>query len=118
MPGQIPREHAFRGSIPFTVRAASPVHSFSLPFCVRFNAAVTSDAATLDTGPLAKSYPGGVHTRLSINHFQFAPDPHAGWCGRGLGAIRVPILMVMWAYLAIASEHVALPHLHPYLRSR
>ena len=99
MPGQIPREHAFRGSIPFTVWAASPVHSFSLPFCVRFNAAVTSDAATLDTGPRAKSYPDGIRTRLSINHFQFAPDPHAGWCGRGRGVIRVPI--PIWFAFAI-----------------
>lgn len=29
-------------------------------------------AATLDTEPLARSYSGGVHTRLSSNHFQFA----------------------------------------------
>jgi hypothetical protein len=29
-------------------------------------------AATLDTGPLAKSYPRGSHTRLSSNHFQSA----------------------------------------------
>jgi hypothetical protein len=79
--GQVPRKHAFRGSIPFTGRAASPVHSSSLPFCVRFNEPVTKHAATLDTEPLAKSYPGGSRTHLSINHFQFAPDPHARWCG-------------------------------------
>ena len=29
-------------------------------------------AATLDTGPLAGSYPGGIRTRLSTNHFQYA----------------------------------------------
>ncbi len=29
-------------------------------------------AATLDTGSLAGSYSGGVHTRWSSNHFQFA----------------------------------------------
>ncbi len=40
-------------------RLASPYLSSSLPFCVRFNVPVTSYAATLDTGPLAKSYPGG-----------------------------------------------------------
>ena len=81
--GQYPRKHAFRGSIPFTVWAASPLHSSSLPFCVRFNEPVTSLAATLDTGPLARSYPGGRLTHLSMKHFQFAPDPHARWCGRG-----------------------------------
>ena len=29
-------------------------------------------AATLDTGPLARSYPGGIRTRSSSNHFQSA----------------------------------------------
>lgn len=56
---------------------ASPVHSSSLPFCVRFNAAVTRRAATLDTGPVANGYPRGVPTRLSTNHFQSA-RPSAG----------------------------------------
>jgi hypothetical protein len=36
---------------------ASPVHSSSLPSCVRFNAAVARLAATLDTTPVASSYP-------------------------------------------------------------
>jgi hypothetical protein len=54
---------------------ASPVHSSSRPFCVRFNAAVTRHAATLDTGPVASSYPRGVSTRLSTNHFQSARPP-------------------------------------------
>ena len=31
--------------------------------------------ATLDTGPLAKSYPGGITSRLSTSHFQFARSP-------------------------------------------
>jgi len=31
-----------------------------------------TNAATLDTEPLARSYSGGVHTRLSSNHFQSA----------------------------------------------
>jgi hypothetical protein len=54
-------------------RAGSePVHSSSLPSCVRFNMAVTRHAATLDTGPVANGYPGGVPTRLSSNHFQYA----------------------------------------------
>jgi hypothetical protein len=39
---------------------ASPVHSSSLPFCVRFNASVTSRAATLDTEPVASGYSGGL----------------------------------------------------------
>ena len=55
---------------------ASPYLSSSLPFCVRFNAGLRNwpytCAATLDTGPLARSYPGGVSSRLSPNHFQFA----------------------------------------------
>ncbi len=55
----------------------------SIPFCVRFNEAVTSHAATLDTGPLARSYSGGSRTHLSMKHFQFAPDPHVRWCGEG-----------------------------------
>lgn len=54
-------------------RAGSqPVHSSSLPFCVRFNVVVTKHAATLDTGLVANDYPGGIPTRLSSNHFQFA----------------------------------------------
>ena len=41
---------------------ASPVHSSSLPFCVRFNVALRgetpySHAATLDTGPVAQRLP-------------------------------------------------------------
>ena len=32
-------------------------------------------AATLDTGPVANSYPGGVHTRLSSTHFLSARSP-------------------------------------------
>jgi hypothetical protein len=51
---------------------ASPVHSSSLPFCVRFNVPVASHAATLDTGPVANGYPGGSRSRWSTNHFQFA----------------------------------------------
>ncbi len=56
---------------------ANPVHSSSLPFCVRFNVALRggtpySHAATLDTGPVASGYPGEVCTRWSTNHFQSA----------------------------------------------
>ena len=41
-------------------------------------------AATLDTGPRAKSYPDGGRTHLSMKHFQFAPDPLASkGAGRG-----------------------------------
>ncbi len=58
--------------------APNPVDSSSLPFCVRFNRrfngkATYTPAATLDTGLGASDYPGGVHTRLLSNHFQFAP---------------------------------------------
>ena len=41
----------------------NPVHSSSLPFCVRFNVPVTRHAATLDTEPGASGYSDGVHTR-------------------------------------------------------
>ena len=51
---------------------ASPVHSSSLPFRVRFNVPVTSRAATLDTGPGASGYPGGIRTRWPTSHFQYA----------------------------------------------
>ena len=37
-------------------------------------------AATLDTGPLAKSYPGGSPTRLSSNHFQSARSSDCSAC--------------------------------------
>ncbi len=61
--------------------AANSIHSSSLSFRVRFNEAVTSYAATLDTRPRARSYPGGNRTHLSMKHFQFAPASHAAWCG-------------------------------------
>jgi hypothetical protein len=68
----------------FTAERPLPVDSPSLPFWVRFNEPLQMRrqhygfttsyrfAATLDTGPLAKSYPRGSHTRLSSNHFQSA----------------------------------------------
>ena len=34
--------------------------------------------------PRAKSYSDAIRTRLPINHFLFAPDPHARWCGEGV----------------------------------
>ena len=55
--------------------AVSRYLSPSLPFCVSFNASVTRHAATLDTRPVANSYPGGSHTHLSTNHFQYARAP-------------------------------------------
>ncbi len=39
--------------------------------------------ATLDTGPLAKSYPDGISPRSSSNHFQFARS--IGLFGSGTG---------------------------------
>lgn len=68
----------------FTAERPLPVDSPSLPFWARFNEPLRrrrqhygfttsySFAATLDTGPLAKSYPCGSHTRLSSKHFQSA----------------------------------------------
>lgn len=68
----------------FTAERPLPVDSPSLPFWARFNEPLRRRrqyygftrsyrfAATLDTGPLAKSYPRGSHTRLSSKHFQSA----------------------------------------------
>ena len=60
----------------FTAERPLPVDSPSLPFWVRFKIRLRltpyTHPATLDTGPLAKSYPCGSHTRLSSNHFQSA----------------------------------------------
>lgn len=47
---------------------ASPYLSSSLPFCVRFNQRLRREmsytlTATLDTGPVANSYPGGILIR-------------------------------------------------------
>ena len=67
---------------------ASPVHSSSLPFCVCFNVPVTRYAATLDTGPVASGYPGGVHSRWSTNHFQFA---RARGCSAYCSPFRRPV---------------------------
>jgi hypothetical protein len=62
------------GLNPIHGRVANPVHSTSLPFCVRFNVPVASHAATLDTGRLASPYPGGIRTRLSWRPCQVAPN--------------------------------------------
>ena len=56
---------------------ASPYLSSSLPFCLRFNmtfrgGAPYSHAAKLDTGLVTSDYPGGIPSRSSSNHFQFA----------------------------------------------
>ena len=68
----------------FIAERPPPVDSPSLPFWVRFNELLRirrqhygfthsyTFAATLDTGPLAKSYPRGSLTRLSSTHFQSA----------------------------------------------
>ena len=68
----------------FIAERPLPVDSPSLPFWARFNEPLRRRrqdygfttscrfASTLDTGPLAKSYPCGSLTRLSANHFQSA----------------------------------------------
>lgn len=53
---------------PFTVEGPPPIRSSSLPFCVRFNQRFRREtpytlAATLDTGRVANTYPGGIPTR-------------------------------------------------------
>jgi len=67
-----------------------PYLSSSLPFCVRFNQRLRRHRLIrwlpLDTGPLAKSYPGGSSARSSSNHFQSARASVGSWtavCGRG-----------------------------------
>ena len=64
--------------------------SSSLPFCVRFNVAVTRHAATLDTEPLAKSYSGGSRTHLFSNHFQYARA--------SLGSVKLVSAVVVLPY--------------------
>ena len=68
----------------FTAERLPSGDSPSLPFCVRFNEPIRRRRqhygftasyrlnATLDNGPLAKSYSGGSHTHLSSNHFKSA----------------------------------------------
>ena len=60
----------------FTAGRPLPVDSPSRPFWVRFKIRLRltpyTHPATLDTGPLAKSYPRGSLTRLSSKHFQSA----------------------------------------------
>ena len=53
---------------PFTVAGPPAIHSPSLPFCVRFKIRLqlmmpTTYPATLDTGRVANTYPGGITTR-------------------------------------------------------
>ena len=75
--GQDPIVTRFRSSIPFRVR--QPVDTF-LPRYLSVYASTGhfesndsySQAATRDTEPLAKSYSGGVLTRLYSIHFQYA----------------------------------------------
>jgi hypothetical protein len=74
--GQGPTVTIFRSSGTVQGSTVSRYLSSSLPFCVRFNVAVTRHAATLDTKPLAKSYSGGIRTHLFSNHFQYARATH------------------------------------------
>ena len=74
--GRIQQKPCFRSSIP--IRAGR----YSLTFHPHYLSvyASTNDfgdtpytlAATLDTGPVASSYPGGIRTRSSSNYFQSA----------------------------------------------
>jgi hypothetical protein len=99
----------------FTAERRPSGDSPSLPFCVRFNEPLrrrrqhygfTSPyrhAATLDTEPLAKSYPGGNRTRLSSNHFRAARAPRcyatASWSPGRRDQLQVPsscVELVLW----------------------
>ena len=53
-----------------------------------------TNAATLDTEPLAKSHSGGIYPRLSTNHFQFA-RPSLGSSGFGGGLVLVLSIAVL-----------------------
>ncbi len=59
---------------------ASQHLSPSLPFCLRFNVGFRhvpyTNAAKLDTEPVANSYSGGIRTRSSSSHFQSARAFH------------------------------------------
>ncbi len=85
--GQVPTVTTISGLTTIQGWVASPCLSSSLSFCVRFNAAVTRHAATLDTEPRAKSYSGGSLTHLSSNHFQYA---HGSICYATFRARRSP----------------------------
>ena len=84
---------------------ASPCLSSSLPFCVRFNRALPleiqlySQAATLDTKPLAKSYLDGSHSHLPSNHFQYA---RAFFCYPDFGtSVRPPLWSNIFLYCIV-----------------
>ena len=106
---------------------ASPCLSSSLPFCVRFNRALPleiqlySQAATLDTKPLAKSYLGGSHSHLPSNHFQYAraslgyPRTFGNaFCillrssSNALGVKRTSPLMIAFGFRSVTNASTAL----------
>jgi len=65
---------------PFTVEGPPPIRSSSLPFCVRFKIRLqlmmpTTHPATLDTGRVANTYPGGISPRSLIRPCQSARTP-------------------------------------------
>ena len=71
------RKQSFRSSIPF--RAGQRIPTFHPRYLSVYASTQDFDAqapytyaAKLDTGPLARSYPGGILPRSSSNHFQFA----------------------------------------------
>ena len=57
------------------------------------------------------SYPGGSRTRLSMNHFQFAPDPHAALVWGERPARAVLTRWIRFGYLP--ADQVQFPHLFP-----
>jgi len=74
--GRIQQKPCFRSSIPFRAgRYSLTFHPHYLSVYAStgdFGDTPYTQAATLDTGPVASSYPGGSHTRSSSNYFQSA----------------------------------------------
>ena len=66
--------YTFSGLNPIHGRAASPSHSTSLPFCLRFNVDVADDAARLDTSCPAQASLGGTRPRWMTRPCLFAPS--------------------------------------------
>jgi len=78
--GRIQQKPCFRSSIPFRAgRYSLTFHPHYLSVYAStgdFGDTPYTQAATLDTGPVASSYPGGSHTRSSSNYFQSALASH------------------------------------------
>ncbi len=101
---------------------ANPYLSSSLPFCLRFNVELRphlggglpyNNAAKLDTGPRAKSYPGGIRPRSSSNHFQSARSSHGS--SRTSDAANHASLSVLFTYYKFKARPRVIDSTHFYV---